>query len=92
MTLEEKEKHKAWFLDFAGRCFAADKEACGRGLSARQLKAAPASPVARAGAAGVVAGAQAPVILASRADSRETLMHSIALALVSMEANTTGGV
>ena len=48
--------------------------------------------VARAGAAGVVAGAQAPVILASRADSRETLMHSIALALVSMEANTTGGV
>ena len=44
------------------------------------------------GAAGVVAGAQAPVILASRADSRETLMPSIALALVSMEANTTGGV
>ena len=28
----------------------------------------------------------------ARADSRETLMHSIALALVSMEANTTGGV
>ena len=46
--------------------------------------------VARAGAAGVVTGAQAPVILASRVDSRETLMHSIALALASMEADTTG--
>ena len=45
---------------------------------------------ARAGAAGVVVGAQAPVILASRADSRETMMHSIALALVVMEAKTAG--
>lgn len=60
MTLEEKEKHKAWFLDFAGRCFAADKEACGRGLSARQLKAAPASPVARAGAACLAPGSAVP--------------------------------
>ena len=48
--------------------------------------------VARAGAAGVVTGAQAPVILASRADSRETLMHSIALAMVVMEAETAGGL
>ena len=47
---------------------------------------------ARAGTAGVVVGAQAPVILASRADSRETMMHSIALAMVVMEAETAGGL
>ncbi len=38
--------------------------------------------IAGARAAGVVVGARAPIILASRSDSRETMIQSIALALV----------
>ena len=45
--------------------------------------------VAKARAAGVIVGARAPIILASRSDSRETLIQSIALALVLAENKST---
>lgn len=41
--------------------------------------------IAKARAAGVIVGARKPIILASRTDSRETLIQSIALALVLAE-------
>ena len=45
--------------------------------------------VAKARAASVIVGARAPIILASRSDSRETLIQSIALALVLAENKST---
>lgn len=47
--------------------------------------------IAKAKAAGVVVGARAPIILASRTDSRETLIQSIALALVLSAYDASGG-
>ncbi len=51
MTLKERKRHTEWFLDFAGRCCAADEAACGCGLNARQREISAGLPLERARAA-----------------------------------------